>query len=1030
MQQPKNDRRRKESKSLAFNKNIINTMTFSFSFAGVQVSISPSSPSSDNKGNFEISSVRHCDDGHMEADVCNFTGTITISEESSSSSCATQPEDYNPSREVVDVVVNAIPEKAERCQKKQQSIISEETSPSSAEQHEHYGSSRDVAEVVVNANNAIRIKAETHEEKQQQDQHQIQPQPQPQATTAGENILDNIEYDKHKMEHEEERSLSTADSSNSPLEEEAPKPFICPIPHHESHITVEIDSDDDEKREAHNNSPKKSNGKVSFALLSNSQIMVQEADYQSSQEAPDLDLRLHKACASEESQINDLRNILTSNPHLASIPDEFGDYPAHIFANNDAFIYTSSSEDREVQQFVFELYTACPAAFLTEGYSGRIPFAEAIVDWVDDCHQVYQSSRNSSSISSRGGYGSDVSEVVRVSEIQALTKSTRVINSLCVREEVQRLVQLPSHVSLPVKVFYSFQMLSFLLDTLSENSFDEISTRREFWVVASKRRDGIIESVASLPFLVRTILLVECKNERNALLDLSIVRNLMFRPESVDLWLVALLSGGERARACATEYLCIVSRASLSGLFGRKAVRWNEHDIRRFQYERHRLYGTIGKLTGFLPCMLHLGDSLYEVGTKQAVTYIVESTVGRPLPVYKKFMEMFLLLVLMTSYRIVVELVYAIPEEEFLRRYQEFWVLALSIAVYFGIHDVAILFSLAFTEERLVMRYACSFRNMIGYVTCASVIAVLSMLHIKGNVEGRNYVGIVSGLLWWKFLLHVKGMSQNLSTMIYTIMQIAATLKYFMVIFLIGIFFFADMIDIVKKTSGECDNVDGDMDLEAFCSLTPLQSYLAMYGVMIGGMEISSLEGSSPLVSVLFVAASFCGVIVLVNILIAIVTREYEKAQERSCIWFARARLEAAAEQVAIEKVWNPPDDPNSGIARKIWRMFAKAKHAAFLIVVEVFLIKSLLSCESLNKDGILGDFLYVALILCAILYHFFCRGGDFIHFRQAHLQIPRVSMAAGLQIPYRNAQNMPDACVQVHFEFGLRQRRIVRTRC
>jgi len=169
---------------------------------------------------------------------------------------------------------------------------------------------------------------------------------------------------------------------------------------------------------------------------------------------------------------------------------------------------------------------------------------------------------------------------------------------------------------------------------------------------------------------------------------------------------------------------------------------------------------------------------------------------------------------------------------------------------------------------------------------------------------------------------------------------------------------------------------------------------------------------------------------VLVNILIAIVTREYEKAQERSCIWFARARLEAAAEQVAIEKVWNPPDDPNSGIARKIWRMFAKAKHAAFLIVVEVFLIKSLLSCESLNKDGILGDFLYVALILCAILYHFFCRGGDFIHFRQAHLQIPRVSMAAGLQIPYRNAQTMPDACVQVHFEFGLRQRRIVRTRC
>ena len=109
------------------------------------------------------------------------------------------------------------------------------------------------------------------------------------------------------------------------------------------------------------------------------------------------------------------------------------------------------------------------------------------------------------------------------------------------------------------------------------------------------------------------------------------------------------------------------------------------------------------------------------------------------------------------------------------------------------------------------------------------------MLRVNGNVEGRNFVGIVSGLLWWKFLLHVKGMSENLSTLIYTIIQIAAALKYFVAIFLIAIFFFADMIDIVKKTSGECENVDGEMDssLETFCSLTPLQTYLAMYGIMV-----------------------------------------------------------------------------------------------------------------------------------------------------------------------------------------------------
>ena len=39
---------------------------------------------------------------------------------------------------------------------------------------------------------------------------------------------------------------------------------------------------------------------------------------------------------------------------------------------------------------------------------------------------------------------------------------------------------------------------------------------------------------------------------------------------------------------------------------------------------------------------------------------------------------------------------------------------------------------------------------------------------------------------------------------------------------------------------------------------------------------------------------------------------------------------------------------------------------------MEYFLIKSLLSSSSLHSDGIVGDFLYVALILCSILYHLF----------------------------------------------------------
>jgi len=40
--------------------------------------------------------------------------------------------------------------------------------------------------------------------------------------------------------------------------------------------------------------------------------------------------------------------------------------------------------------------------------------------------------------------------------------------------------------------------------------------------------------------------------------------------------------------------------------------------------------------------------------------------------------------------------------------------------------------------------------------------------------------------------------------------------------------------------------------------------------------------------------------------------------------------------------------------------------------MVEYFLVMSLISCTSLYREGIIGTFLYVSLILVAILYHLF----------------------------------------------------------
>ena len=67
----------------------------------------------------------------------------------------------------------------------------------------------------------------------------------------------------------------------------------------------------------------------------------------------------------------------------------------------------------------------------------------------------------------------------------------------------------------------------------------------------------------------------------------------------------------------------------------------------------------------------------------------------------------------MTTYRIIVELVYAMPSEQFLSQYREFWALAFSIAVFFATRDLAILFSFMSTEEKLARKYALNFGNFI-----------------------------------------------------------------------------------------------------------------------------------------------------------------------------------------------------------------------------------------------------------------------------------------------------------------------------
>ena len=254
-------------------------MVFSLSFGGVQVRLSTSNDTDTN-----IKGVRH-NDGNIELDISNFTGTIVLS---AADAPSTQPSTSSSENEVVSrdmQVVEGVPE-----------VLS--CSLSSVLQK--FSSSSP-------SNN----------------------------NTKPTISIDNKISDGIKRQS----SYLTANSHTSQIEPSAYIPQHNNLPEllsqQNSQLTVEIDSEDDdeEKKMQHvQDDELQSSGLVRFS--------------HKPQVIPDLrteaDLTLHEMCASDDIEIDDLRDILRSKPELASVQDKFGDYAAHIFANNDSFIYTSS----------------------------------------------------------------------------------------------------------------------------------------------------------------------------------------------------------------------------------------------------------------------------------------------------------------------------------------------------------------------------------------------------------------------------------------------------------------------------------------------------------------------------------------------------------------------------------------------------------------------------------------------------------------------------------------------------------------
>lgn len=120
-----------------------------------------------------------------------------------------------------------------------------------------------------------------------------------------------------------------------------------------------------------------------------------------------------------------------------------------------------------------------------------------------------------------------------------------------------------------------------------------------------------------------------------------------------------------------------------------------------------------------------------------------------------------------------------------------------------------------------------------------------------------------------------------------------------------------------KDDGGFCLEKAQDGELEGplldFCSTTVANSYLRVYALLLGDFELNDYKETQAMM-ILFVFFTLFGVVILLNVLIAVISDSYEKAKISSMLLFGRARVSFVAQNQALESFLRPGTNPMAAL--------------------------------------------------------------------------------------------------------------------
>jgi hypothetical protein len=252
---------------------------------------------------------------------------------------------------------------------------------------------------------------------------------------------------------------------------------------------------------------------------------------------------------------------------------------------------------------------------------------------------------------------------------------------------------------------------------------------------------------------------------------------------------------------------------------------------------------------------------------------------------------------------------------------------ALFLVISFGPASVAYVFFRLLTDLFAFSQISWAlFRQNLYYgwtiVDIVSVIMILTSLIIDIKLEGTTsayftFQAFTIGILWIKVLGFLQLLNRKLAAYILAVFEMIKEVWQFSLVLLVMVFGFGDMfftIYTIYREEGGYDSVCpnfGDESLSTrvesqiespFCSSSRYPGYLGVYRLFVGDISVNDFDANGLTVT-LFVLVTFLGIIVLLNMLIALVLESYEKSLLRSTSLFGRTRIALVAKSILLEEV-------------------------------------------------------------------------------------------------------------------------------